>query len=225
MHANTLLFLAAALPLIQAQETVLGVFVMHRHGDRTAKAWAPSKLTDLGYSEVYTSGEYYRNRYITGSNPIYGVSQDLVTLSQLNVQAPVDNVLQSSAMGFLQGLYPPVGATLGTQVLRNKTSVAAPLNGYQLIPVNIVSSVSGTSGNAENTAWLQGISGCNNAIVSSNNYFISSDYMSLNTATNSFYQTLNPVVNGSFTAAYNTYKNAYSGELHYHKQSPRQPLS
>lgn len=205
------LLLLALLPLIQAQETVLGVYIFHRHGDRTSKAWPPTNLTDLGYTEVYESGNYFRNRYITGASKIHGVSQNIVKNSQLNVQAPVDVVLQSSAQGFLQGLYPPVGSTLGTQTLANGTKVQAPLNGYQLIPINAVTAVSGGT-NSENTAWLQGASGCANAIFSSNNYFISDDFISLANSTQSFYQGLNPVVNGSFAASYVTYKNAYSSK-------------
>ncbi|KIW36471.1 uncharacterized protein PV06_11286 [Exophiala oligosperma] len=127
----------------------------------------------------------------------------------MNVQAPSDTVLQNSAQGFLQGLYPPVGSTLGIQQLHNGSSVQAPLNGYQLIPISTVTSLAGGT-NSENTAWLQGASGCNNAIISSNNYFLSSDFQALQNSTASFYQSLNPVVNGTFTATYNTYKNAYS---------------
>ena len=62
--------------------------------------------------------------------------------------APLDNVLQSSAQGFLQGLYPPVE---NTQTLRNGTVVLAPFGGYQIIPVNLVSSGTGS----EDNGWLQ----------------------------------------------------------------------
>jgi hypothetical protein len=206
MHYSTLLPLAL-LPLTQA-ETILGVYVFHRHGDRTTKAWAPAKLTDLGYTQVFAAGDYFRNKYITSSSPIYAVAQDVVKLSQLDVEAPVDTVLQNSAQAFLQGLYPPVGTNMAT-TLANGTKISAPMNGYQLIPVNAVSSVSGK--NSENTAWLQGISGCANAIVSSNNYFVSEDYKDMLAKTKDFYQTLNPVINGTFNADYNTFKNAYSG--------------
>jgi hypothetical protein len=43
------------------QETVLGIYIFSRHGDRTAKATPPANLTDLGYEEVFTSGTYFRN--------------------------------------------------------------------------------------------------------------------------------------------------------------------
>lgn len=211
MFAKQLLLLSSLLPLIQAQETVLGVYIFHRHGDRTSKSFSPTSLTDLGYTQVYESGNFYRNRYVktNASSPIYGLNPDLVKLSQLNVQAPVDPVLQPSAAGFLQGLYPPVGDALGSQQLANGTNVTSPMNGFQLIPVQVVTSAASTS-NSENSAWLQGSSGCENAIVSSNNYFFSSEYMQKLNSTAAFYQSILPVINGTFTAATDSFKNAYT---------------
>lgn len=210
MIAHQLLLLSL-LSLVQAQETILGAFVLHRHGDRTTKSWPPARLTDLGYSQVYEDGTWYRNRYVTGTSSSMGLEQNIVKLSQLTVQAPVDIVLQAAAIAWLQGLYPPVGAQLGSQTLANGTTIEAPLNGYQLIPVNQVSAVA-TSSNLENTVWLQGSSGCANAIISSNNYFVSEEYMATKAATDSFYRGIHPVVNGSFAPSYVSYKNAYAGE-------------
>jgi hypothetical protein len=121
-------------------------------------------------------------------------------------------VLQNSAAGFLQGLYPPVGATLGTQKLANGTSVEAPLGGFQLIPVNAIASAASGS-NSENSAWLQGQSGCNNAILSSNNYFFSQEYMTELTSTMDFYHSVLPVINRTFSLAQDNFKNAYLSEL------------
>ncbi|KAE8444987.1 hypothetical protein EG329_013993 [Mollisiaceae sp. DMI_Dod_QoI] len=211
MLAKQILLISSLLPLIPAQETVLGVYIFHRHGDRTSKSFAPTTLTDLGYQQVWQSGNFYRSRYIdsNASSPIYGIAPSVVKNTQLNVQAPVDSVLQNSAAGFLQGLYPPVGATLGSQGLANGSTVEAPMNGFQLIPVNAVQSAS-SGANSENSAWLQGQSGCNNAIVSSNNYFFSAEYMQKLNSTKSFYQGILPVINGTFTAATDTFKNAYT---------------
>jgi hypothetical protein len=213
MLAKQVLLLSSLVPLIQAQETVLGVYIFHRHGDRTSKAFPPASLTDLGYAQVHSAGDFYRNRYVdaNGTSPIFNLAHDVVKNSQLSVQAPVDTVLQNSAAGFLQGLYPPVGATLGTQKLANGSSVEAPLNGFQLIPVNAVASAASSS-NSENSAWLQGSSGCNNAIISSNNYFYSQEYMDKLNSTMAFYQSILPVINGTFSASYDTFKNAYSSK-------------
>jgi hypothetical protein len=215
MLAKHILFISSLLPLIHAQETVLGVYIFHRHGDRTSKNFPPTSLTDLGYYQVHASGEFYRSRYIesNASSQIFGISPDLAKNPQLNVQAPVDTVLQNSAAGFLQGLYPPVGAILGTQTLANGTSVEAPLNGFQLIPVSVIASAASGS-NSENSAWLQGQSGCNNAIVSSNNYFFSQEYMDELNSTMDFYHNVSPVINGTFSLAQDDFKNAYlSGSI------------
>lgn len=114
-------------------------------------------------------------------------------------------MLQSSAQGFLQGLYPPVETI---QTLRNGTVVSAPFGGYQIIPINLVSSGTGS----EDNGWLQDASGCQNAQISSNNYFLSQDYMDKLNATRPFYQDLVPVVNRTFAANYTTFKNAYTSK-------------
>ena len=207
MYSQALFFLFL-MPLAQAVETILGVYIFSRHGDRTPKAIPPAVLTDLGYQQVFMSGSYFRDRYVasTAKSKILGIESDIVKLSQISVSSPVDNVLQNSAEGFLQGLYPPVGSTLSSEVLRNDTTVHAPLNGYQLIPVQTVSA--GTA--SEDSAWLQGASNCANAIASSNDYFLSQDYTDLLSSTHDFYKSLTPMVNGTFSDDQISYKNAYT---------------
>lgn len=211
MLAKKFLLLSSVVPLITGQETVIGIYLFSRHGDRTSKSTPPTSLTNLGYAQIFASGDYYRSRYIAAnaSSRIYGISSDIVKNSQLSVEAPVDTVLQNSAGGFLQGLYPPVGPTSEPQKLANGSSVQAPLNGYQLIPVNAVTSAS-SSANPENSVWLQGASGCDNAITSSNNYFYSQEYLTTLNSTKAFYQSILPVINSTFTADQDSYKNAYT---------------
>lgn len=199
---STLCLLAGA----EAAETVLGAYIFHRHGDRTPKALAPTNLTTLGYEQVYRSGQYYNSRYITGDSKIKGINEEIVKLSQLSVSSPVDNVLQNSAMGFLQGLYPPVQTV---QTLANGSDVSAPLSGYQLIPVNTIE----TGAGSEDAGWLQDASSCANAKTSSNNYFSSSQYQDTLKATGDFYKSLVPVVNATLAADQVTFKNAYVGML------------
>ncbi|GME22912.1 Histidine phosphatase superfamily clade-2 [Neofusicoccum parvum] len=202
--ATTLLL--SALPL-SAAESVVGVYIFHRHGDRTPKALAPANLTSLGYEQVYQSGQYYRSRYVAADADlrVSGLNTDIVKQSQLSVTAPSDTVLQNSATGFLQGLYPPVGSDVSTQTLRNGSSVSAPLDGYQLIPVSLTS----TGAGSEDAGWLQDTSDCGAAETSSNNYFNSDEYSTTLDSTNDFYQNLYPVVNGTFAESYVTFKNAY----------------
>ena len=112
----------------------------------------------------------------------------------------------SSAQGFLQGLYPPVGPQLGSDTLRNGTVVQAPLNGYQIIPIQTVTS--GTK--SEDSSWLQGAGNCANAIVSSNNYYISTEYTTLLQSTGNFYANLTPVINATFNSSQTKFYNAYT---------------
>ena len=208
MSSKTLWSLLALLPFTAQAQTILGVYMFHRHGDRTSKATPPTDLTDLGYQEVLTSGQYYRNRYVASNAPlqIAGISTDQVKLSQLSISAPADNVLMSSAMGFSQALYPPVSGT--SQTLANGSVIQAPMNGYQLIPIATVSGGAGS----ESSGWLQGSSDCANAEVSSNDYFYSEEFQSLYQSTMDFYQRLDPVINSTINATSTTYKNAYTSK-------------
>ncbi|KAI4242669.1 MAG: hypothetical protein L6R40_003890 [Gallowayella cf. fulva] len=191
-----------------AAETVLGLYIFSRHGDRTAKSTPPANLTDLGYSQIFTSGTYFRNRYIASdaSSRILGVNSDIVRHSQIAASAPQDTVLMNSAQGFLQALYPPVGSRLGSETLRGGRVVQSPLDGYQLIPVQTVTSGTGS----EDSAWLQGSSNCARATLSSNEYFTSDDYNDLLASTGEFYESLTPLVNATFGLGQISYKNAYT---------------
>jgi hypothetical protein len=188
----------------EAAETVLGAYIFHRHGDRTPKALAPTNLTALGYEQVYTSGQYYRSRYLSGSSKIRGINEDQVKLSQLAVTAPVDNVLQNSAMGFLQGLYPPVQTV---QTLANGQNVQAPMDGYQLIPVNTIQ----TGAGSEDANWLQDASNCMAAKTSSNSYFDSKEYKDLQSSTKDLYASVVPAINNIISADQVNFKNGYIG--------------
>jgi hypothetical protein len=207
MQLTQAILLALVAGVANCEETVLGVYIFSRHGDRTAKSTPPTNLTDLGYEEVFNSGTYFRNRYIAegASSKIHGMNTDLVKEAQITVSAPLDTVLQNSALAFTQGLYPPVGPTLGANTLRNGTIVHSPLNGYQLIPVQLVSN----GASSENSAWLEGAQGCANAEISSNSYFLTPEYMSTFNKTQSFYNGVAPMVNRTFTAHQTSYANAY----------------
>ncbi|KAI5865046.1 phosphoglycerate mutase-like protein [Durotheca rogersii] len=209
MALKALVVSLAALPFAKG-ETVLGVYIFHRHGDRTPKSLAPVNLTALGADEAFQSGGYYRSRYIAAdaSSPILGLSHDIAVSTQLNVISPPDSVLQTSAIAFLQGAYPPVGV-IGIQELANSSSVQYPLGGYQYIPVEAVATAS-SNPNSENNEWLQGGSGCGNAMVSSNNYFQSAAYARTLEETRAFYGGLLPVIGGVFSPAQANFKNGYT---------------
>jgi hypothetical protein len=208
MRLTQAILVALVAGVANCKETILGVYIFSRHGDRTAKSTPPANLTDLGYEEVFTSGTYFRNRYIAegASFKIHGMNTDLVKEAQITVSAPLDTVLQNSALAFTQGLYPPVGPVLGSNTLRNGTVVQSPLNGYQLIPVQLVSNGAGS----EDSAWLEGAQGCANAQISSNSYFSTPAYMTTLNKTQSFYNGVAPMINRTFTAQQTSYANAYT---------------
>lgn len=207
MYLDTAFLAFLALLPLSSAETILGAYVFHRHGDRTAKSTPPASLTDLGYVEVWERGSYYNSRYIASGSPtqILDIESEVVKLSQLAVSSPSDNVLQNSAAGWLQGLYPPIGGA-SNQTLRNGTSVEAPLNGFQLIPIAVQSSGSGS----ENNAWLQSATNCQNALVSSNEFFSSDLYNYYENSTRSLYQSIAPAVNATFSSSQLSFKNAYT---------------
>lgn len=209
MLLHPILSFAFLLSTTQAAETLLGLYIFSRHGDRTSKAWPPTKLTNLGYSQIFSTGTWFRENYINATSPINGIESNNVKLSQISASAPLDGVLMPSAQGFLQGLYPPVGAALGSQTLANGTVVTAPLNGYQLIPIQTAS----TGAGSEDMAWLQGASSCANAEISSNNYFTSPEYLSLLNSTQGFYSSILPTINTTFNASQATFANAYSSKI------------
>ncbi|KAF4978079.1 hypothetical protein FZEAL_5469 [Fusarium zealandicum] len=208
MHANLIPLILLSLPSLAAAEHVLGLYIFHRHGDRTAKAWKPVNFTALGADQVHSSGIWYRDNYVDHDAPrrISGLSADSAVLSQLDVTAPVDAVLQNSALVFLQGLYPP---TRQAETLGNGSRVEAPLSGYQYIPVNSIDSAASAK-DSENSAWLQGDSGCSNAEVSSNDYFASPEYTETYKDSLDFYQDLLPVIKDTYGKDDATFKNGYT---------------
>ncbi|KAK2606140.1 hypothetical protein QQS21_003423 [Conoideocrella luteorostrata] len=198
----------AAAAAADSNERILGVYIFHRHGDRTAKAWAPVNLTALGADEVYSSGAFYRSRYVQSdaSLRVSGISPDVAVLSQLSVTSPKDAVLHNSASVFLQGLYPP---TRQAETLANGSKIVAPLNGYQYVPVDAISDAA-TANKAENQGWLQGSSGCDKGVASSNSYFNSADYKKTFDDSKNFYQSLLPVINSTYNSDAATFKNGYT---------------
>lgn len=200
-----LLLASLAVPAVSA-ERVLGAYIFTRHGDRTAKILGDTQLTDLGYREVFDAGTFYHNRYVASDSDkqIQGINDTYAIAKQINASAPSDAVLQNSALGFLQGVYPPVADA--SQKLANGTTVKTPLGGYQLIQLSSVASGS----NSESSNWLQGSSGCSKAKVSSNAYYGSDSYNDLLKSTQDFYQSLTPMLDTTFDKSEISFENAYT---------------
>ncbi|PHH79881.1 hypothetical protein CDD82_2106 [Ophiocordyceps australis] len=210
-----LVLLLAALGHAANKERLLGSYIFHRHGDRSAKAWKPVNLTALGAAQVHSSGVFYRDRYLSGSGRFHmaALSPETAVPAQLSVSSPHDVVLHNSAVAFLQGLYPPTAAAADR--LANGSLIQSPLHGYQYVPVNgpadsEAALAAPSSRQLEDSAWLQGGSGCSRAQVSSNDYLTTPDYRRDFDDSRAFYQSLLPVINHTYDEAAATFKNAYS---------------
>ncbi|KAI0667032.1 phosphoglycerate mutase-like protein [Trametes maxima] len=127
---------------------VQGVVILARNGDRTECYQHPitqkpgyTQSTPLGEVQAHQLGTYLRNLYLNpgSSSHIRGIHSDLADLKEIHVRVKVGGegaAVFDSATALLQGLYPPNPANRIT--LANETTVVAPLNGYQYIPVETV---------------------------------------------------------------------------------------
>ncbi|KXJ88704.1 histidine phosphatase superfamily [Microdochium bolleyi] len=210
---TSLLLSAVLAPAAVVGETVLGVTVFSRHGDRTSKHYPGYTLTNLGFKQNHQVGEAYRATYLAAnsSKHILGVSEDKYVPAQLYASAPDQMVLLNTATAFLQGLYPPLGsdgastASLSVQTLNNGTAYSAPLEGYQYVVLH------GENTDSPQTIWLKGDDACPAAVSAQKSYFQTAQFNDISTATKDFYAGLWDLMSGvyDYTPDMMSYKNAY----------------
>ncbi|KAK5061585.1 hypothetical protein LTR84_008129 [Exophiala bonariae] len=207
MHFSTLITASLAASPAFA-EILYSVVVFTRHGDRTAKFFKDYGMTNLGATQMYESGEYYRQRYVEqgASNKILNISSDKATTSQIWASAPDQGVLYQTAMNFLQGLYPPlndINTQLSTQTLTNGTEVTSPLNGYQFILVH------GEDTTTPDTIWIKGDDQCPTYNTAYDSYHDSPEYKETLNVTAPFYESFVPLLGDIMGQENVTYANAY----------------
>jgi hypothetical protein len=205
MHSlATLATLATAFNAVDAHY-LHSALVFTRHGDRTAKFYPGYEMTNLGAQQMYQSGQYYRERYLTGDHPISGISRDQVVSSQIWASAPDQHVLYQTATNFLQGLYPPLdGDSSSTEELNNGSTISDPLNGYQFILVH------GEDTDAPSTIWLKGDDSCPAYTAASDSYTSSADYESTLASSADFYSQFIPQLGPILGDEDVSYANAYN---------------
>ncbi|KAI0692155.1 phosphoglycerate mutase-like protein [Cytidiella melzeri] len=129
---------------------VHGVVVLARNGDRSECYQHPitqkpgpgtTESTPLGEVQAHQLGSYLKDVYFNpeSSSHIHGISPEIVNLKEVHVRVKVGGEGASvfdSATAVLQGLFPPNPKNRIT--LANETTVVAPLNGYQYVPVETV---------------------------------------------------------------------------------------
>ena len=113
------------------QYTVWSSLVLTRTGERTPEYLGTdlTALTSLGATQAYAAGSFFRERYLlsapttngVGGAPLYGLSPNLIDISDTYVNALDEQWTVTSAQAFIQGLYPPftpstTDATAGSQL-------------------------------------------------------------------------------------------------------------
>lgn len=130
------------------------------HGEKTPlRGLIASKesLTPLGAHQMYDQGAMFRARYLTNINitdaddtvaahaTIEGLGPVAIDNTKISIIANNDVYVSTSAIAFMQGLYPPAQAFadsaggVQTAYLANHTLVDWPLDGYQYPDMDILS--------------------------------------------------------------------------------------
>ncbi|KAL2064605.1 hypothetical protein VTL71DRAFT_3742 [Oculimacula yallundae] len=210
MKSAIALAAATGLAFGVSAETIHGVTIFTRHGDRTSKHYSGYSLTPLGFTENFEEGSNYRDIYVASGAPkqILGISPSKYIPSQVFASAPDQQVLLNTATAFLQGLYPPlepINAALAVQALNNGTSYANPLNGYQYVVLH------GEEITAPDTIWIKGDEGCPATTKYQGTFEESNEFASLTQSTRPFYQQFWDVLKNvyDYTPELLSYEKAY----------------
>jgi len=191
-----------------AAETVRGVVVFSRHGDRTTKHYGSQQLTPLGATQNFQVGSDYRSRYLESDSDhqIRGISQDELVQSQIYASAPNQAILSNTATAFLQGLYPPLSGDDFTEQLNNGSDSSAPLDGYQYVLLQ------GMDEDSPDTIWIKGDDACPAYVESSESFTQSEVFSQRVEDTRDFYRGMSQYLEDVYdiTEDYLSYENAYN---------------
>lgn len=222
-----LALLSGALAGSVSAETILGVTVYSRHGDRkhlltlllrhtltklgTSKHYKGYMLTNLGLQQNFQVGSDYRDLYVSSDSAkqILGISEDKYVPSQVFASAPDEAVLLNTAIAFLQGLYPPLESLdeeIASQTLNNGSTYTNPLNGYQYVVLH------GEEKESPDTIWIKGDDECPAISALAENFADSAVYQERVESTRPFYQQFWPILQDVYdytTEANMSYENAF----------------
>lgn len=177
-------------------------------------------MTNLGATQLFSSGGFYRQRYIDtdSSNKIFNISSTKASPSQIWVSAPDQSVLLQTAVNFLQGLYPPLSTLdtpLDTETLNNDTKVEAPLGGYQFVQIH------GESEDDPDTIWIKGDDSCPTYDKAAASYKQSTEFNNTLKSSRDFYSQFIPQLgkimgndNVSYAHAYEVFDLLNVGNIH-----------
>ncbi|KAK6506778.1 hypothetical protein TWF481_005238 [Arthrobotrys musiformis] len=204
-------------PVLAANGTVLSVFILHNHCDRTSLVLPDGTQGGAfgaeGATMCYQDGAYYWNKYLKkdASLKVYGTSQ-IFNPDYVNAEVPNMDLSIQSAMAFMQGLYRPIGLQSSVSdsddisTADNSTFSNGPLNGFQYAPITTYRSTDPQS------IWVAGnLQQCNNQKISSAQYYSSEDYKALYDESKPFLESLyEPYFQGVFEEFYMVFYYAYT---------------
>ncbi|KAI4216004.1 MAG: hypothetical protein LQ351_001500 [Letrouitia transgressa] len=167
-------------------------------------------LTPLGAQQTFSSGSRFRDRYIhsTSNSTIDGLSQDVLDDAQTYILSFTSQYAVASALAFMQGLYPPANLSSSPEVnrmsiLTNGSILDYPLGGYQYPHIFTASPVD------PNSIFVAGDQRCSSHKNVATDYFDSQEYSQIKSATQTFYDTFQPVFGGFVENGTASYDNAY----------------
>ncbi len=147
MAFTALLLLAAPAAAQFTQQVTWSSVSFIYHGEKTPDLLnrSPGLLTPLGATQMYDAGQLIRDRYIeppasgtqlTTDAVINGISVNSIENTQLYLLGLDDAHFTTSAMAFMQGLYPPANMFEDAGQLQNGSFLSYPLGGYQYPNIN-----------------------------------------------------------------------------------------
>ncbi|KAL3464259.1 histidine phosphatase superfamily [Aspergillus heterothallicus] len=143
------LILSSVTSILAQDQTprVWAAFAYNVYGEVVPKAFPrPRALTSHGANQLNAAGAAFRNRYVSlnssdRSSRIQNLSPYLLDNDDIKVSTTPDVAALASAQAFMQGLYPPLDASLNASFFEPKTTLAdgssaiAPMGGYQYPPI------------------------------------------------------------------------------------------
>ncbi|KAI6129684.1 histidine phosphatase superfamily [Pisolithus croceorrhizus] len=183
----------------------IGVVLLVRHGDRMGFYQDPdtytataTQITPLGNQQEYQLGTYLRSVYLNESSPSYiqGLSTGLFNQSQVFVQADLGGeagVIYDSCVSLTQGLWP--ATTSNNITLANGTTITAPLNGYQYVPIDGI--------DPNNNMTLEGFQNCSTFNTHTTAFYDSPEFQEMQSQSAAFLNLLPPYLGGRSTSLEN----------------------
>jgi len=181
-----------------SSSNVIGVVILARHGDREGFYQDPltytasaTQITALGNVQEFQLGQQLRSMYINASSPTNIQSMNPVLFDQTQVQVQADGggergVIFDSSISVVQGLWPATSNYNST--LANGSTIAAPLGGYQYVPVASIDPNEDVS--------LEGYTSCNTFNNQTSAFYNSTAFKQVAAENAAFLNSLPPFLDG-----------------------------